>query len=199
MLNRAFFSLQSPWIPTWVALGNLGLNAVLDARSTGSASGALPLSTALVNIAGVGCALRPAAAAAGLASTCARPHRCSCASWWPPLWPARWRMACGAASTRRSVAALGGPDRLGRDVAARRHGHLRARLPAARGARAAGAALAAPTIRVIAFRPLEDADLPQVEAWLRAEHVARWWRDPLEIAVENGAPRSRGGATSSTT
>ena len=37
---------------------------------------------------------------------------------------------------------------------------------------------------MIAFRPLEDADLPQVEAWLRAEHVARWWRDPLEIAVE---------------
>jgi aminoglycoside 6'-N-acetyltransferase len=37
---------------------------------------------------------------------------------------------------------------------------------------------------VIAFRPLEDADLPQVEAWLRMEHVAKWWRDPLEIAVE---------------
>jgi aminoglycoside 6'-N-acetyltransferase len=37
---------------------------------------------------------------------------------------------------------------------------------------------------VIRFRPLEDADLPQVEAWLRAEHVAEWWRDPLEIAVE---------------
>jgi aminoglycoside 6'-N-acetyltransferase len=37
---------------------------------------------------------------------------------------------------------------------------------------------------VICFRPLEDADLPQVEAWLRAEHVAQWWRDPLEIAVE---------------
>jgi aminoglycoside 6'-N-acetyltransferase len=37
---------------------------------------------------------------------------------------------------------------------------------------------------VIAFRPLEDADLPQVETWLRAEHVAEWWRDPLEIAVE---------------
>ena len=31
MLNRAFFSLQSPWLPTAVALGNLGLNAVLDA------------------------------------------------------------------------------------------------------------------------------------------------------------------------
>ena len=27
MLNRSFFSLQSPWIPTWVALGNLVLNA----------------------------------------------------------------------------------------------------------------------------------------------------------------------------
>jgi aminoglycoside 6'-N-acetyltransferase len=37
---------------------------------------------------------------------------------------------------------------------------------------------------VIRFRPLEESDLPQVEAWLRAEHVARWWRDPLEIAVE---------------
>jgi aminoglycoside 6'-N-acetyltransferase len=37
---------------------------------------------------------------------------------------------------------------------------------------------------VIRFRPLEDADLPQVEAWLRTEHVAEWWRDPLEIAAE---------------
>ena len=32
MLNRAFFSLQSNWIPTIVALGNLALNAILDAR-----------------------------------------------------------------------------------------------------------------------------------------------------------------------
>ena len=30
MLNRAFFSLQSNWIPTAVALGNLFLNALLD-------------------------------------------------------------------------------------------------------------------------------------------------------------------------
>jgi aminoglycoside 6'-N-acetyltransferase len=37
---------------------------------------------------------------------------------------------------------------------------------------------------VIRFRPLEEADLPQIEAWLRVEHVAEWWRDPLEIAVE---------------
>jgi aminoglycoside 6'-N-acetyltransferase len=37
---------------------------------------------------------------------------------------------------------------------------------------------------VIEFRELEDGDLPQIEAWLRREHVAEWWRDPLEVAVE---------------
>ena len=31
MLNRAFFSLQSNWLPTAIALANLALNAVLDA------------------------------------------------------------------------------------------------------------------------------------------------------------------------
>jgi putative peptidoglycan lipid II flippase len=52
MLNRAFFSLQSPWIPTWVALGNLGLNAVLDAAFYRLGIWGLPLATALVNIVG---------------------------------------------------------------------------------------------------------------------------------------------------
>ena len=52
MLNRSFFSLQSPWIPTWVALGNLGLNAVLDAAFYRLGIWGLPLSTAIVNIAG---------------------------------------------------------------------------------------------------------------------------------------------------
>ena len=37
---------------------------------------------------------------------------------------------------------------------------------------------------MIRFRPLEESDLPQVEAWLRTEYVAEWWRDPLAIAVE---------------
>jgi aminoglycoside 6'-N-acetyltransferase len=37
---------------------------------------------------------------------------------------------------------------------------------------------------VIRFRPLQESDLPQVEEWLRTEHVAAWWRDPLEIALE---------------
>jgi aminoglycoside 6'-N-acetyltransferase len=33
---------------------------------------------------------------------------------------------------------------------------------------------------VIEFRPLTLEDLPQVEEWLRREHVARWWREPVE-------------------
>ncbi len=52
MLNRAFFSLQSPWIPTWVALGNLGLNAALDGAFYTLGIWGLPLSTSVVNIAG---------------------------------------------------------------------------------------------------------------------------------------------------
>jgi putative peptidoglycan lipid II flippase len=52
MLNRGFFSLQAPWIPSWVALGNLGLNAVLDAVFYRFGIWGIPLSTSLVNIAG---------------------------------------------------------------------------------------------------------------------------------------------------
>jgi putative peptidoglycan lipid II flippase len=52
MLNRAFFSLQSNWVPTIVALGNLGLNAALDAVFFHLGTWGIPLSTALCNIAG---------------------------------------------------------------------------------------------------------------------------------------------------
>jgi putative peptidoglycan lipid II flippase len=52
MLNRAFFSLQSPWIPTAVALGNLGVNALLDAAFYRLGTWGIPLSTTFVNIAG---------------------------------------------------------------------------------------------------------------------------------------------------
>jgi putative peptidoglycan lipid II flippase len=52
MLNRGFFSLQSPWIPTAVALMNLGVNAVLDAWLYRYGIWGIPLSTSLVNIAG---------------------------------------------------------------------------------------------------------------------------------------------------
>src|SRR5207344_1060942 len=52
MLNRAFFSLQQNWIPTLVALANLGLNAVFDAVFYRLGVWGIPLATAVVNIAG---------------------------------------------------------------------------------------------------------------------------------------------------
>jgi putative peptidoglycan lipid II flippase len=52
MLNRAFFSLQSNWIPTIVALANLGVNAGLDAAFYRFGIWGIPLSTSVVNIAG---------------------------------------------------------------------------------------------------------------------------------------------------
>jgi putative peptidoglycan lipid II flippase len=57
MLNRGFFSLQAPWIPSWVAFGNLGLNALLDAVFYRFGIWGIPLSTSLVNIAGTGALL----------------------------------------------------------------------------------------------------------------------------------------------
>jgi putative peptidoglycan lipid II flippase len=52
LLNRAFFSLQSNWIPTIVALANLFLNAVFDLAFYHLGAWGIPLSTAVVNIAG---------------------------------------------------------------------------------------------------------------------------------------------------
>jgi putative peptidoglycan lipid II flippase len=52
MLNRGFFAVQSPWIPSWIAFGNLGLNAALDAVFYRFGIWGIPLSTSLVNIAG---------------------------------------------------------------------------------------------------------------------------------------------------
>ena len=52
MLNRAFFSLQSNWIPTIVALANLGVNAALDAAFYRFGIWGIPFATAVVNIAG---------------------------------------------------------------------------------------------------------------------------------------------------
>jgi putative peptidoglycan lipid II flippase len=52
MLNRAFFSLQSAWVPTWIALANLALNGVLDAAFYRLGTWGIPLATSFVNIAG---------------------------------------------------------------------------------------------------------------------------------------------------
>jgi putative peptidoglycan lipid II flippase len=51
ILIRAFFSLQRPWMPTMIALGNLAVNAGLDAllyKPMGI--GGIPLSTAIVSL-----------------------------------------------------------------------------------------------------------------------------------------------------
>jgi putative peptidoglycan lipid II flippase len=52
MLNRAFFSLQSNWLPTAVALGNLFLNAILDLAFASVGVWGIPLATSVVNIVG---------------------------------------------------------------------------------------------------------------------------------------------------
>jgi len=52
LMNRAFFSLQSNWIPTAVALGDLGLNAALDAAFYRFGTWGIPLATSVVNMAG---------------------------------------------------------------------------------------------------------------------------------------------------
>ena len=52
MLNRAFFSLQAPWFPTWVALGNLVLNTVLFAVLYRVGTWGIPLAISLANMAG---------------------------------------------------------------------------------------------------------------------------------------------------
>jgi putative peptidoglycan lipid II flippase len=52
MLTRAFFSLQSNWIPTTVALANLGLNAAFNALFYRLGVWGIPLSTTVVNVIG---------------------------------------------------------------------------------------------------------------------------------------------------
>jgi putative peptidoglycan lipid II flippase len=54
MLNRGFFSLQQPWIPTVVALANLALNVALYAVFYRVGTWGIPFAISLANIAGVG-------------------------------------------------------------------------------------------------------------------------------------------------
>jgi putative peptidoglycan lipid II flippase len=52
MLNRAFFSLQTPWTPTAVAVGNLAVNTALAAALYHVGTWGIPLATSLANIFG---------------------------------------------------------------------------------------------------------------------------------------------------
>jgi putative peptidoglycan lipid II flippase len=57
MLNRAFFSLQSPWTPTAIALGNLLAQIALNAALYRVGVWGIPLATSIVNLAGTGALL----------------------------------------------------------------------------------------------------------------------------------------------
>ena len=50
MLNRAFFSLQSPWVPTAIALANLTLQVALNAALYRVGVWGIPLATSIVNV-----------------------------------------------------------------------------------------------------------------------------------------------------
>src|SRR5206468_3462193 len=52
MLNRSFFSLQTPWTPTAIALGNLAVNSALAAALYRVGPWGIPLATSLANVAG---------------------------------------------------------------------------------------------------------------------------------------------------
>lgn len=52
MLNRSFFSLQTPWTPTAIALGNLAVNSLLAAALYRFGVWGIPLATSLANLAG---------------------------------------------------------------------------------------------------------------------------------------------------
>jgi putative peptidoglycan lipid II flippase len=52
MLNRAYFSLQTAWVPTAIALGTLALNVVLNAALYRVGVWGIPLATSIVNMVG---------------------------------------------------------------------------------------------------------------------------------------------------
>ena len=107
MLNRAFFSLQSPWIPTWVALGNLGFQVVLDIAFFRLGVWGIPLATSLVNLAGTGALIllfrRRIGSVEGrrIIDTYGRTIVASLVR------RGAWRTACGGCSTTRSAGRAG--------------------------------------------------------------------------------------------
>jgi putative peptidoglycan lipid II flippase len=52
MLNRAFFSLQTPWTPTAIAVGNLVVNTLLAAALYHVGTWGIPLATSIANVFG---------------------------------------------------------------------------------------------------------------------------------------------------
>ena len=144
LLNRAFYGLQSNWIPTFVALGNLVLNVALFAAFYPLGVWGLPLATSLSNLAAavVLLVLMQRRVRAGVGdrgdALRARPH------------PRRVGDRVRRRRARLVGARLGArplarrPDRLRRPRARDRDGRVRARVAPARRARARVAARAPP-------------------------------------------------------
>ena len=149
MLNRAFFSLQAAWMPTGVALGNLGLNAALDAAFYRFGIWGIPLSTSIVNIAGTVALLvllrRQPRPAGRQPDDRARPaHRARVAR------ARRRRLRRLVAARPRARPPLRRPGRLARPRARRRRGRLPPRVPpAAASTSCARCALASPAPRAL--------------------------------------------------
>jgi putative peptidoglycan lipid II flippase len=57
LFGRGFFALKLNWIPTAIAVGDLGLNAILDATFYRFGTWGIPLATAVVNMVGAGAML----------------------------------------------------------------------------------------------------------------------------------------------
>jgi putative peptidoglycan lipid II flippase len=68
LLSRGFYSLQRNWVPTTIALGTVGLNAVLDAVLYRVGVWGIPLATSLVNVVGVAVLLAVMRRSPGLAA-----------------------------------------------------------------------------------------------------------------------------------
>jgi aminoglycoside 6'-N-acetyltransferase len=67
-------------------------------------------------------------------------------------------------------------------------------LPSGDVAARAGHGRAGRTVTAISFRPLAEADLPRLHAWLQQPHVRRWWREgrTYEETVARYLPAIRG-------
>ena len=181
MLNRAFFSLQSPWIPTWVALGNLGLNAALDGAFYSLGIWGLPLATSIVNIAGTAALLVLLRRRLGRLDLTDTRHSFGLDhSWRAPRSPAS-PTASGPGSTPRSA----GRSSPRSSRCSRRSPPASVPTSSAAGCSACASSTrcsrcgAGARLKCHRVHPLDGGRPPLVEEWLRREHVARWWRDDI--------------------
>ena len=135
LLSRGFYSLHRNWVPTTVALGTVGLNAVLNAFLYRVGVWGIPLATSLVNIVGVALLLVAMRRRPGLAGAARRRHL-------RPSHPrrvgrrGRRRLRRLVGARRPARAGPLGADRLARPRLGRRGGRLSRRRPAPRRARA---------------------------------------------------------------